>query len=68
MASNPPDFYALKKGAVYDDLFPLDFADVMWQAFEKDGLESLTLEVSKPSERIEMRVLDVKRKRRPRRL
>ena len=58
-----PDFYTLIEGAEYNDLFPLDFADVMWQAFEKDKLESMTIEVAHPSERISMRVLSVTRKR-----
>ena len=52
-----PDFYTLKIGVVEDDLFPRDFADVMWQAFVKDGLHLLTLEVSQNGDRLRMRVL-----------
>ena len=51
-----PDFYMLRVGVVEDDLFPRDFADVMWQAFVKDELRSLTLEVSQNGDRLRMRV------------
>lgn len=62
MASDAPDFYTLKPGMEYDDLFPNDFIDVLYQAFEKDRLESFTIKLSKPTERIKMRVLAVKRR------
>jgi hypothetical protein len=62
MASDSPDFYKLEVGAEYDDLFPRDFVDVMWQAFEKDKLASLTIKISKPTERIKMRVVAVQRR------
>lgn len=66
MTPSPPNLYTLKRGAVYDDLSPLDFSDIMWQAFEKDGLRSLILEISKPTDRIKIRVLGIKRKRKTR--
>ncbi len=62
MASDAPDFYTLKPGIEYDDLFPLDFIDVLYQAFEKDRLESFTIKLSKPTERITMRVIAIKRR------
>ena len=65
MASRPPNFYKLKKGAAFIDLFPMDFVDVMWQAFERDQFESITLELSKPTGRIKMRVVDIKKKAKP---
>lgn len=51
-----PNFYILRVGVVEDDLFPRDFADVMWQAFVKDELRSLTLEVSQNGDRLRMHV------------
>ena len=63
MASHTPNFYKLKKGTAFHDLFPMDFLDVMWQAFERDQFESITLELSKPTERIRMRVVDVVKKK-----
>jgi hypothetical protein len=62
MASNAPDFYTLKPGIEYDDLFPLDVIDVLHQAFEKDRLESFTIKLSKSAERIAMRVIAIKRR------
>jgi hypothetical protein len=47
---------------MYSDLFPRDFADVVWQAFEKDKLESITLKISKPTARIKLQIVDVKQK------
>jgi hypothetical protein len=61
MPANAPNFYTLKPSIEYDDLFPLDFEDILHQAFEKDRLESFTIKLSKPSEHIKMRVLAVKR-------
>ena len=54
-----PDFYTLRVGVVEDDLFPRDFADVMWQAFVKDELHSLTLEISQNGDRLRMRILSL---------
>ncbi len=62
MASNAPDLYTLKPGSEYDDLFPSDLTDVLHQAFEKDRLESFTIKLSKPSERMTMRVIAIKRR------
>jgi hypothetical protein len=64
MASRQPNFYKLKRGAVFSDLFPMDFIDLFWQAFEKDQLKSVTLEISGPTERMGVRVVDVKKKAR----
>jgi hypothetical protein len=61
MASNAPDLYILKPGVEYDDLFPLDFEDILHQAFEKDRLASFTIKISKPSEQIKIRVIAVQR-------
>ncbi len=63
MGSRLPNFYNLKKGAIFDDLFPIDFMDIMWQAFDKDNLESITLKISRPKVPIRMRVLDVVKKK-----
>jgi hypothetical protein len=63
METKPPTLYRLRVGEVYEDLRVHDFVDVLWQAFDKDFLKSLTIELSKPSGRIVMRVLHVKRKR-----
>jgi hypothetical protein len=68
MRTKPPTLYRLRVGEVYDDLHVHDFVDVLWQAFDKDFLKSLTIELSKPSERMTMRVLHVKRKRKARKL
>jgi hypothetical protein len=65
MASQPPNMYKLREGAIFSDLFPRDFADVMWQAFEKDNLESITLEISKHRGRLKLRVVEVVRKAKP---
>jgi hypothetical protein len=67
MATDPADWYTLTIGAEYDDLSPLDFADVIWQAFDIDRLESITIKATRAKERIRMRVLDMKpeRKRKP---
>jgi hypothetical protein len=67
MATNPADWYTLEVGAEFDDLSSFDFADVMWQAFDRDGLESITIEATRVKENIRMRVLAVKprRKRKP---
>jgi hypothetical protein len=62
MAPNAPDLYTLKPGVEYEDLFPLDFEDILQQAFEKDRLESFTIKISKPSDHIKMRVIAVQRK------
>jgi hypothetical protein len=62
MASTAPDFYTLKPGVEHDDLFSLDFIDVLHQAFEKDRLESFTIKLSKPTKRIKMRVVAIKRR------
>jgi hypothetical protein len=62
MASDTPNLYTLKPGIEYDDLFPLDFEDILHQAFEKDRLESFTIKLSKPTEHIKMKVLAVKRR------
>ena len=59
-----PDFYTLRVGIVENDLFPRDFADVMWQAFVKDELHSLTLEVTQNGDRLKMRVLTAQPKTR----
>jgi hypothetical protein len=59
MASEAPNFYTLKPGTEYDDLFPNDLLDVLHQAFEKDKLESFTIKVSKPTARIKMRVIAI---------
>lgn len=61
----PPDFYTLVEGATYDDLFPLDFADVMWQAFTKDKRDAITITVRRNGDRLAMRVLSVTPARRP---
>jgi hypothetical protein len=66
MKAKPPTLYRLRVGEVYDDLHVHDFVDVLWQAFDKDFLKSLTIELSKPSDRMTMRVLNVKRKRKAR--
>jgi hypothetical protein len=63
VASRPPNLFKLRKGNVFDDLFPRDFADVMWQAFERDKLESITLEISKPTERMRMLIIDVAKRK-----
>jgi hypothetical protein len=63
MGSRPPNFYKLTKGAAFHDLFPMDFMDVMWQAFERDKFESITFELSKPTARIRMRVVDIVKKK-----
>jgi hypothetical protein len=63
MKAKPPTLYKLRVGEIYDDLHVHDFVDVLWQAFDKDLLTSLTIELTKPSDRITMRVLHVKRKR-----
>lgn len=65
MEGNPPNLYTLTVGAIYDDLFSYDFVDVLWQAFDKDNLESLTLEFSKQKERIKMVVIDLRQKAKP---
>jgi hypothetical protein len=67
MATDPADWYTLTIGAEYDDLSALDFADVMWQAFDIDRLESITIEATRARDKIRMRVLDVKirRKKKP---
>lgn len=62
MASHLPNFYKLSKGAIFDDLFPMDFLDVIWQAFEKDELELLTLEISEHKKRLKIRVTNVVKK------
>jgi hypothetical protein len=62
MASHLPNFYKLRKGAIFDGLFPMDFLDVIWQAFEKDELESITLEMSEYKKRLKMRVIEVVKK------
>jgi hypothetical protein len=62
MTPDAPNFYTLKPGVEYDDLFPLDFIDVLHQAFEKDRLESVTIKLSKSTERVTMRVLAIKRR------
>jgi hypothetical protein len=67
MRAKPPNLYRLRVGEVYDDLSVYNFVDVLWQAFDKDKLKSLTIELSRmpeSSNRITMRVLHVKRKRR----
>jgi hypothetical protein len=64
MALRQPNFYNLRKGAVFDDLFSMDFIDILWQVFEKDKLESITIELSKLEEQIKMRVVEVKKKAR----
>jgi hypothetical protein len=63
VASRSPNFYKLKKGATFNDLFPMDFLDILWQAFEKDKLETITLEISRPKKRIKMMVVDVVKKK-----
>jgi hypothetical protein len=67
MATDPFDWYTLEVGANYDDLSPLDFADVMWQAFDIDGLQSITIEARRARDKIRMRILTMKpeRKRKP---
>jgi hypothetical protein len=67
MATDPADLYTLEVGAEYDDLSSLDFADVMWQAFDRDRLESITIEAARVRDNLKMRVLDLrpKRKKRP---
>jgi hypothetical protein len=67
MAREPIDLYMLEVGAEYDDLSSLDFADVMWQAFDRDRLESMTIEATRVRDNLKMRVLDLrpKRKKRP---
>jgi hypothetical protein len=64
MASNSFHLYRLEPGAEFDDLAPLDFADVMWQAFGKDRLESITIEATRVKGRISIRILNLKHKRR----
>jgi hypothetical protein len=66
MVSESSNFYTLEVGAEYDDLSPLDFADVMWQAFDIDRLESITIEAARAKDNIRMRVLDMKPKHRRR--
>jgi hypothetical protein len=63
MAREPADLYLLEVGAEYDDLSSFDFADVMWQAFNRDGLESITVEASLAKDSLRMRVLDMKPRR-----
>jgi hypothetical protein len=67
MATDPTDWYTLTIGAEYDDLSPLDFADVMWQAFDIDRLESITIRATRVRDNLKMRVLDLrpKGKKRP---
>jgi hypothetical protein len=62
MAPRLLNMYKLRKGAPFEDLFPMDFLDVLWQAFDKDKLESITLELSRNDERIRMRVMETKKK------
>jgi hypothetical protein len=57
--SDAPNFYTLEPSVVYNDLFPLDFEDILHQAFEKDRLESFTIKLSKRSERIKMQVITI---------
>lgn len=66
MALDPIDLYTLEIGADYDDLSSLDFVDVMWQAFERDRLESITIEATRAKDNIRMRILDIKPKHRKR--
>jgi hypothetical protein len=60
MAREPADLYLLEVGAEYDDLSSFDFADVMWQAFDRDKLESISIEATLIKGRLRMRVLDMK--------
>jgi hypothetical protein len=62
MAREPADLYLLEVGAEYDDLSSFDFADVMWQVFDRDKLESITIEAAQKKGNIRMRVLAVKAK------
>ena len=66
MATEPADLYTLKVGAEYDDLSSLDFVDVIWQAFDRDRLESITIEATRVNDNIRMRVLDINPKHRKR--
>ena len=63
MATDPFDWYTLEVGADYDDLSPLDFADVMWQAFDIDELQSITIEATRVEDNIRMRILALRPKR-----
>lgn len=62
MATDPFDWYTLEVGTEYDDLSPLDFADVMWQAFDIDGLQSITIKATRARDKIRMRILTMKPK------
>lgn len=63
MATDPADLYVLEVGAEFDDLSSFDFADVMWQAFDRDKLESITIEATRAKDSLRMRVLDLKPRR-----
>lgn len=69
MKTKPPTLFRLRVGEVYENINVHNFVDVLWQAFDKDKLKSLTVELSgmpESSNRITMRVLHVKRKRKAR--
>jgi hypothetical protein len=66
MATELTDLYTLEVGAEYDELSSLDFADVIWQAFDRDRFESISIEATRTEDNIKMRVLDIKPKHKKR--
>jgi hypothetical protein len=67
MASKSFHLYTLEPGAEFHDLSAFDFADIFWQAFDVDKLESITIEATRAKDRISIRILNMKHKRRKKR-
>ncbi len=67
MAEDSKDLYALEPHTEFHDLAALDFADVMWQAFDIDKLESITIEATRVNNKISVRILGIKSGRKKKR-
>jgi hypothetical protein len=63
MAADSKDLYTLEPGAEFHDLDALDFADVIWQAFDVDKLESITIKATRAKTKISVRVTGIKPRR-----
>jgi hypothetical protein len=63
MAADSKNWYTLEPSAEFHDLEALDFADVMWQAFDVEKLESITIEATRATDKISVRILSIKPRR-----
>jgi hypothetical protein len=57
MTEDSKDLYALEPGTEFRVLDTLDFADVMWQAFDVNKFESITIEATRVKDKIKVRIL-----------